>query len=135
MNKSAIASEVGEKNDRGVIATLERLTGLTFTALLEGDYCLLKGSEVYGVAQVKVRRRDAQVMRLLVSQAQGLRSHAVTGLAARVVFVMPGGIYVHTVDALELGGWIELAGADLVVSLDVLKMRRLGDANSEWFKE
>ena len=125
-----------------LVAERTRLAAKKLKTYSEVDYCLMRGERVVGVAEVKVRGRDYPEMFIGVSKVQALRSYAAVGLAARVVFATPSGVYLQEVGPLEITGWIGYGGRqdrgdsqdqEMVVFYEQGGMRRICDSRPEWF--
>lgn len=108
----------------------------------EADFAMLKDNRVVGVAEVKVRGRKYPQMFISLHKVQALRDYASLGLAARLVFALPDGVYVQEIGHPEIMGWIGYAGrtdrgdaqdTEMVVFYDTSGMRRLCDSDAGWF--
>lgn len=124
------------------VAARTKLTAKKLKKYSEVDFCLLKGDRVVGVAEVKVRGRDYKELFISLTKVQALRDLAAVGLAARIIFATPSGIYLQDIGPLEIMGWIGWGGRadrgddqdqEMVVFYDMAGMRLLCDSQPEWF--
>lgn len=108
----------------------------------EADFAMLRDNRVVGVAEVKVRGKRYPQMFISLHKVQALRDYASLGLAARLVFALPDGVYVQEIGHPEIMGWIGYAGrtdrgdvqdTEMVVFYDTSGMRRLCDSDAGWF--
>lgn len=108
----------------------------------EADFAMLRDNRVVGVAEVKVRGKRYPQMFISLHKVQALRDYASLGLAARLVFALPDGVFVQEIGHPEIMGWIGYAGrtdrgdaqdTEMVVFYDTSGMRRLCDSDAGWF--
>lgn len=74
------------------------------------DFALMKGDVVWGVVEVKGRRKHYPQMFLSLHKVQALRNYAAAGLQARVIFATPQGVFAKKIGPLEIDGWIGIGG-------------------------
>lgn len=108
----------------------------------EANFAMLRGNRVVGVAEVKVRGKRYPQTLISMHKVQALRDYAALGLAARLIFALPDGVYVQEITHPEIAGWIGYAGrtdrgdaqdTEMVVFYDTHGMRRLCDSDAGWF--
>ena len=124
------------------VGALTKLEPKRLPEYSEADFAMLKQDRVVGVAEVKVRGRRYEQMFVSLHKVQALRDYAAWGLAARLVFALPDGVYVQEITHPQIMGWIGYAGradrgdwqdTELVVFYDTHGMRRLCDSDAGWF--
>lgn len=108
----------------------------------EADFAMLRGNRVVGVAEVKVLGKRHPQIFISLHKVQALRDYAALGLAARLIFALPDGVYAQEITHPEIMGWIGYAGrtdrgdaqdTEMVVFYDTHVLRRLCDSDAGWF--
>ena len=108
----------------------------------EANFAMLRDNRVVGVTEVKVRGKRHPQTFISLHKVQALRDYAALGLAARLIFALPDGVYVQEITHPEITGWIGYAGrgdrgdaqdTEMVVFYDTHGMRRLCDSGAGWF--
>lgn len=124
------------------VGTMTKLEPKRLPEYSEADFAMLRDNRVVGVAEVKVRGKRYPQMFISLHKVQALRDYASLGLAARLVFALPDGVYVQEIGHPEIMGWIGYAGrtdrgdaqdTEMVVFYDTSGMRRLCDSDAGWF--
>jgi hypothetical protein len=144
--------------ERQIIDMVAQRTGMKAVKLPQFqdiDFALMKGDVVWGVVEVKGRRKHYPQMFLSLHKVQALRQYACAGLQARVIFATPQGIYAKKIKEGPIDGWIGIGGrkdrgdaidtemmvffGDLVVGDKTLKeeqdpMTKICDSDPRWFQ-
>jgi hypothetical protein len=138
-------SQADRARELAVIERVGQITKLepkSLPAYSEADYAMVRDGRVVGVAEVKVRGKRYDEMFISLHKVQALRDYAALGLAARIFFAVPDGIYAQEVSHPEINGWIGYAGRadrgdqqdqEMVVYYKTQGMRRLCASDEGWF--
>ena len=151
-------TEADRKREREVIEVIAAMGNMRADKLKEYsavDFALIRGTKVWGVAEVKVRDKLYPQMMLSLHKVQALRNYAALGLEARVVYATPQGIYVKKIGPESIDGWIGIGGrkdrgdpddqelmvffGPMVVNGKAMNeeerpLARVCDSKQEWFK-
>ena len=102
------------------------------------DFALMRGDAVWGVVEIKCRKKHYPQMFLSLHKVQGLRAYAASGLQARVIFATPEGLFAKKIGPLEVDGWIGIGGRkDRGDEIDTELLVHFGDLvfNGKTYKE
>jgi hypothetical protein len=106
------------------------------------DYALMRGQRMVGVAEVKVHHKQYPEMFISYAKVRAMRDYMVDGIAPRVIFAMPEGIFVKKLETIAIDGWIGMGGRkdrndahdrEPVVFYKTNEMTRIADSKKEWF--
>ena len=159
MGRPIYESEADRSRERAVIEDVCAVAGgfkaVKLKEFSKVDFALMRGPAVKMLCEVKVRDRHYPQMFLSLEKVQALRNYAAaTGIAARVIFATPKGIFAKKIGPLEIDGWVGLGGrtdrgdpddVEMVVYFgplvvggkvyreEVEPMTRIADSRREWF--
>jgi hypothetical protein len=138
-----------------MVATKTGMRAVKLPQFQDIDFALMRGEVVWGVVEVKGRRKHYPQMFLSLHKVQALRQYACAGLQARVIYATPQGIFAKKIGKGEIDGWIGLGGrtdrgdnkdqevmvffGDLVVNGQTMKeeehpMTKICDSDPRWFE-
>lgn len=107
------------------------------------DFGLIRGDQIVGVAEVKVRGKEYPEMFISHSKVSELRRWDADGVKARIIFATPHGVYVKKVEGPHIDGWIGFGGRtdrgdpqdqEPVVFYKLDQMERIASSDPVWFQ-